>query len=419
MKMGLFLKKILPVALATILSLSPAQVLAASSGDLTGHWAEKVITQWQEKGLIKGYSDGVFKPNNKITLSEFVTIMNNALGFEDVAPLNFTDTVAGNWYYKAVAKAVAAGYVKGYQDGTFRPNNTITRAEASVMIATAMKLSNRGSVAEDFTAAADLPGWAKGSIGAIVEAQYMSGYPDGSFGAKKSITRAEAVSALNRVMVGGYSDDMVITQAGTIVKNKVVESDLIIDKKVGSGEVFLNNVEVMGSLIIEGCNKNSVHLENVKVHNKVRVNKDEVRLYAGGNTTLPKVELNALAGLYDDTTFAGEIGTVTITNDTDRSKRVELNVPVQKLLIQANTSVAVNADIQTVEVNRIAKVELAETVSVQNMIANADTTLAGSGVIETLEINTNDMTADKTVYVKKIEAADGVKVPQHLLLKQN
>ena len=252
MKLNLFSKKVLPMTLAAVMAVAPVQVMAAPASDIAGHWAEAVITEWQEQGLIKGYEDGTFKPGNNITRAEFVTIMNNALGYEDAATLDFTDVAAGNWYYSAVAKAVAAGYVSGYEDGTFKPNNTITRAEAAVMIANAMGLGDRGSVADDFTDAADIPGWAKGSIGAIVEAEYMSGYPDGSFGARKSITRAEAVSALNRVLIGGYSDDMVIEEDDTTVEGGVVAGDLIIDEKVGEGEVYLNDVEVMGDLIVNG-----------------------------------------------------------------------------------------------------------------------------------------------------------------------
>ena len=95
----MFTRRTLPMALAAVLAISPMQVMAAGN-DLNGHWAEKVITEWQDKGLIKGYENGTFKPGNNITRAEFVTIMNNALGYEDAAALNFTDVAAGNWYYE-------------------------------------------------------------------------------------------------------------------------------------------------------------------------------------------------------------------------------------------------------------------------------------------------------------------------------
>lgn len=414
MKMNLFSKKVLPMTLAAVMAVAPVQVMAAPSSDLAGHWAEAVITEWQEKGLIKGYEDGTFKPGNNITRAEFVTIMNNALGYEDAAVLNFTDVVAGNWYYNAVAKAVAAGYVKGYEDGTFKPDNTITRAEAAVMIANAMGLGDRGSVADEFTDAASIPSWAKGSIGAIVEAQYMSGYPDGSFGARKSITRAEAVSALNRVLIGGYSDDMVITEDDTVVENGVVAGDLIIDEKVGEGEVYLNDVEVMGDLIVNGGGEDSVYLHNVKVHGKAHVNKAGVRMHMTGKTELPKVDMKAVAKLDADKTFKGEIGTVTIAKELGTSKKVEINVPVVKLVIDAKASVVLNADVKTVEIGEGAegvRVEIAKGVKVLKMILDAIATLAGSGTIDTLEVNIDGVTVSKNLTVEEMEVADGVKAP--------
>jgi len=93
-----------------------ANVVAAK--DLNGHWAEKQIMGWMEKGFIKGYSDNTFKPNNTITRAEFLTIVNNVFGYKDKAQISFTDVKTSDWYYDEIAKAIAAGYIKGYADGT-------------------------------------------------------------------------------------------------------------------------------------------------------------------------------------------------------------------------------------------------------------------------------------------------------------
>lgn len=135
-----FTKKLLPLALTAAMIVPSVPAMAAPS-DIAGHWAESVITQWQSKGLIQGYEDGTFKPGNTITRAEFVTLMNNAKGFWSEGSINFSDVKNGSWFYSAVARAVAAGYVKGYSDGSFKPGNTITRAEAAVMIANAARLS--------------------------------------------------------------------------------------------------------------------------------------------------------------------------------------------------------------------------------------------------------------------------------------
>lgn len=172
-------KMTLSMALAAALAFAPAQAFAAPATDISGHWAEKVITQWQEKGLISGYEDGTFKPDNSVTRAEFVIMLNKALGFTQKGNVTFSDVSANAWYYDAVAIAVEAGYCAGYEDGTFKPNATITRAEAAVMIAKAKELTANTEAADKFTDASRIPVWAKGSVGAVSAAGFMTGRTDG------------------------------------------------------------------------------------------------------------------------------------------------------------------------------------------------------------------------------------------------
>ena len=301
-----FTKKLLPLALTAAMIVPSVPAMAAPS-DIAGHWAESVITQWQSKGLIQGYEDGTFKPGNTITRAEFVTLMNNAKGFWSEGSINFSDVKNGSWFYSAVARAVAAGYVKGYSDGSFKPGNTITRAEAAVMIANAARLSANEAGAYRFTDVGSIPAWARGSVGAVVAAGYMTGYPDGSFYANASISRAEAVSSLNR-MLGGTayqptqpttpttdttkttSDDVVIEDKGTTLKNQTVDGNVTIAKSVGNGDVTLRNVTIKGDLIVKGGGSNTVTLEDVDVRGKARLLKEGVHLHLVGDTDIRKTD---------------------------------------------------------------------------------------------------------------------------------
>ena len=135
-------KVTLSMALAAAMAFAPVQAFASAT-DVSGHWAEEVITKWQDAGLISGYEDGTFKPENSVTRAEFAAMVNNALGFTEKGNVVFSDVKPGTWYYDAVAIAVEAGYCSGYEDGTFKPDATITRAEAAVMIARAKCSRNR------------------------------------------------------------------------------------------------------------------------------------------------------------------------------------------------------------------------------------------------------------------------------------
>lgn len=133
----------------------PLQTFATEAGgDISGHWAESVITQFHQKGFISGYGDDTFKPDASITRAEFISMLNKAFGLTQKGEVTFSDVSADAWYYDAVTTAVKAGYCAGYEDGTFKPNATITRAEAAVMIAKAKGLIANAQAADEFTDAA-------------------------------------------------------------------------------------------------------------------------------------------------------------------------------------------------------------------------------------------------------------------------
>lgn len=99
------------------------------------------------------------------------------------------------WYYNDVKLAVGEKYVSGYEDGTFKPNNSITRAEACSMLARI--IGGSPSIKQNFSD--EIPNWAKDAVSLVVEKGYITGYPDNTFGALKNITRGEAASVLYRV----------------------------------------------------------------------------------------------------------------------------------------------------------------------------------------------------------------------------
>ena len=110
--------------------------------DMAGHWAEEAVRQAVAKGMVAGYPDGTFRPDHPITRAEFTVMLVRALRLEGTgAPLTFTDRdQIGSWAAEAIGLAVEAGIVRGYEDGSFRPDEPITRAEMAVMIANALKL---------------------------------------------------------------------------------------------------------------------------------------------------------------------------------------------------------------------------------------------------------------------------------------
>lgn len=173
---------------------------AAVPKDIQGHWAQAQLQQWLDRGYLGGYPDGTVKPNKAITRGEYVTMVNRLFGFTSKATVTFKDMKSTNWNYSEVAKAVEAGYIGGYEDNTFRANNPLTREEAAVITAKLLKLSTN-TTSTKFKDNAQIAAWAKGAVSAASDKKIVNGYPDGTFGPKRSLTRAEAVGIINTSVI--------------------------------------------------------------------------------------------------------------------------------------------------------------------------------------------------------------------------
>lgn len=165
--------------------------------DIARHWAKDSIQSLADAGVIRGYPGGEFRSEALMTRAEFVTVVNQAAGLQPLSYLGgFRDVKKGDWFAAHVAAATKAGYIKGYKDGTFRPNQPITRNEMSVVLAKVLKLSPGGSLS--FKDKKLIPSWAAPSVAALVQKGYVSGYPDKTFRGSGRATRAEIATVVNR-----------------------------------------------------------------------------------------------------------------------------------------------------------------------------------------------------------------------------
>jgi hypothetical protein len=181
----------------------PAQVF---SDVPTSYWAADAINGLSSLGYVSGYPDGTFMPDNRITRAEFVSILSRTLKLaaSSAAP-GFSDVSSGDWFYGSVESAVYAGIVKGYGDGTFQPNAPISRQEIACVLVQAM---GKADVAQTmmnaqtiFTDDTSIAAWARGFIGEANQAGLIKGYPNGSFAPENDATRAEACVMINNLLV--------------------------------------------------------------------------------------------------------------------------------------------------------------------------------------------------------------------------
>jgi len=151
--------------------------------------------------LINGYEDGTFRPNGTIIRAEFATMLRRAFNIYggNSRNISFTD-LDKHWAKDNIGNLVAAGVISGYPDGTFRPDQKVTREEMVVMLSRIMNLDNleKDQTKGHFN---DLNGaYAAEEIQASAQAGIVSGKGDGSFNPKSNATRAEALQIILNVL---------------------------------------------------------------------------------------------------------------------------------------------------------------------------------------------------------------------------
>ncbi|RAV20787.1 DUF4838 domain-containing protein [Paenibacillus contaminans] len=270
----------------------------SDSGNLTdikGHWAEKQLSDWSTQGHIQGYADGTFQPDNIITRLEFMAFVNRSFGFTEKVSIHFRDLAASNWAYDEVAKAVAAGYIEGYEDGTIGADRPISRQEAAIMIARLIRLDGTvyRAAAGRFSDASVIAEWSREAVGAAANAGLLEGYEDGKFKPEAPITRAEAVVILDRAIVVRYT--ATYNQEGTYGPSEGVET-VRRDVVVNAAGVSLRNMRITGNLILaEGIGAGEVFLENVTIEGTTTAKSNGVQLNVDDGSTIVSLLLEAAA----------------------------------------------------------------------------------------------------------------------------
>lgn len=177
--------------------------------DIGGHWAAEALARAAAQGIVNGFPDGTFKPDEPVTRAQFIVMLVHVLDLQgEPAVPTFSDAAQiGAWAKQAIARSIEAGIVHGYADGSFRPAAPITRAEIAALIARALGWSDEARLASDFADEPDIPQWAKSAVAALQASGLLNGRSDNRFAPNDPATRAEAavllLALLDRVRTNG------------------------------------------------------------------------------------------------------------------------------------------------------------------------------------------------------------------------
>ena len=396
------------LALVLVLGLVPATGLRA--GAISVDEAVQKVVDW---GFMRGDISGNMRPDDPITRAEFVTIINRAFGYHVMGEDPFTDVTASDWYAQDVSIAYTENYITGTSDTTFSPNGQLTREQAVVILARNMRLQAYPGEDTSFSDSRDLHEWSRGLVEQAVRYNIVNGYPDGTFRPAKAITRGEAATLLVNAIgnpvqeagshtLGGVYGNVTITASGVTLRDTVVAGNLYITDGVDLGSVLLENVRVLGQIVICGGGvsqdgNESIVLRNVDAQELIIDTQrgQEVSLRVDGDGTIASTTVRS-NGFLRDNTGDGQ-GLLKITLDGGEKAKLSLagnikqviNItPNSTLNLVSGTAASITIDeAATGSTLNIAAGALADEVNL-----DVATTVTGEGDIGKLTVNSSGST---------------------------
>lgn len=288
-------KKLFAFFLAVIIAVPvisvPTTAYGATFNDVRGHWAESYINKAVSAGFVKGYPDGTFCPDKAVTRAEFTSMVNKALGNTGSTSVSFSDVPYNEWFYNDIAKGISAAFVGGYDDNTFRPNNAVTREEAAAMVSRFVPTYGTSGSVSSFNDKSSISSWATDAVAKIYGKGYMGAYDDGKYHPQDSLTRAMTAKIICSILdkENIVSSSTTIKSKGTTLTNRIYSNNVTMHSDLGDGEAELSNCVVLGTLYVYGGGENTITVSNSRVANAyVEKSSSPVRVLAKGQTTINK-----------------------------------------------------------------------------------------------------------------------------------
>jgi hypothetical protein len=406
MKHKSFFRKALAFAVAVAMLMpasEPVPSYAAGFSDISGHWAKDYINSAIGKGVVKGYTDGTFKPDKPVTRAEFASMVNKALGNTGSASIAFNDVPSSEWYYSDISKAVAAAYVSGYSDNSFKPNSPITREEAAVMISRIVPGYGTSGNLMAFGDYSSISSWALAGMQKSNGKGYIGAYTDGWLHPKDKLTRAQTAKIICDIMDKEtiVADAPSVKSNGTTLSGKIYSNGVIIHKDLGDNSAEISNCVVMGDLSIQGGGSNSIVISDSRVAGcSVAKSGSSVRVVAKGETTILNANVSNTARLETSNLTGGDSGAGFSRVNAGGSSDLTLdgsfpwiNLTGSSSDVKLESGTITTLDVASSARNSDITVESYGTVTTANV--NSAVAFHGTGTIRTMNANANDITYEK------------------------
>lgn len=391
------------LALVLVLGLVPAALPRAAA--VSVNEAMQKVVDW---GFMRGDINGNLRPNDPITRAEFVTIVNRAFGYHVMGKAPFTDVKDADWYAQDVSIAYTENYITGTTATTFSPKGKLTREQAVVILARNMRLQAYPGEDTSFSDSRDLQEWSRGLVEQAVRYHLVSGYPDGTFRPKRAITRGEAAVLLVNAVgnpvqekgvhtLDGVYGNVTITASGVTLRDTVVAGNLYITDGVDLGSILLENVRVLGQIVVCGGGvsedgDDSIVLRNVDAQELIVDTQrgQEISLRVEGDGTIQKATVRTNGFVKDNTGDSVGIREIVLDGGKDAKlslagnlKKVVNKTPGSTLNLVSGTAASITID----EAATGSTLNLEAGTLADEVNLDVGTTVTGKGDIGKLTVN--------------------------------
>ncbi|MBQ9493969.1 MAG: S-layer homology domain-containing protein [Oscillibacter sp.] len=360
-------------------------------------------------GVIQGYQDGETHPERMVTRAQFVAMVNRAYGYSQKGEHPFRDILPSSWYYDDVVIAYTARYFTGTDRYNASPDRLLTRQQAMTMLAKNLRLTPVPGEVTQFTDGNAFADYSKGYVKAAVQKGLIKGYPDGSFRPEANISRGAMALLLERALgnliqePGVYELDDVfgnvtISSSATTLRNTTIAGNLYISGGLELSGVTLENVRVLGDIIVAGSGESETGDESVVLRN-VEANNLEVDSLKGqylslrseGTTSIQNTSIRSGAYLQDRTPTGRGLLNITLEGPAESNFSLSGNLenvvnktPGSTLRVAAGTLQSLTIDEQAAGSSLI----LDPNATVKTLNLDTGVPVTGNGDVETVNINT-------------------------------
>lgn len=382
--------------------------------DFPNDWSSDALTAAVENGLLGGVADGSIAPSGVLTRAQMATIINRAFGATEMASLSgYTDVSPDAWYYNDMAKAVQMGTFVGAGGGLLEPDDAITREEALCVLARAFAIADAdASSLSKFSDSASVSGWARETVAGMIASGYVGGYEDGTLRPQGTITRAEFAAVMDRLVetyisaAGDVTTDeagnVLVRSADVTLKNNAIDGDLILADGIGTGDATLEGVTVEGRLLTRGGGSDSIHLTDTTIKGGIILNNP--------NTATRIVTDKSDLGNIDAQTsliLDGNADTVTANGDiTVQGGKID-KIVLTAEAADAKVTIADGAEVTRIEVAAPgAAIVVEDGAKVGTVEANAErVSVSGDGDVDKVQANADNVSV--TTPKTDVTAAEG------------